>query len=232
MTGALALMRLHMEALYTHDSHGRMLVVNDSGGAPAPRVFLGRTADGDVWRFRHDVPADVVSSLEEVCKAVGRAARRLGPLDNAAAFEEVLARSAPIERVWSGPAFHFPPRLEPVADTIAITSENRAMLKRHCAAWLDDVTTCQPFLAAVSDGEVVSVCASVRTTPEADEAGVETHPSYRRRGHAARAVAAWAAAVRAAGRTPLYSTSWQNTASQAVALRLGLVQFGSDLHIT
>jgi hypothetical protein len=230
--GHRELMRLHLEALYTHDAHGRMVAVNVPGGGPAPRVFLGRTADGNVWRVRHDLPADVARSLGALCMDVIADAGRLGPLDCVAAFEEVLARSAPIERVWTGPAFHFPARLEPTANTVAITSENRVMLEPHFGAWLDDVPTCQPFLGAVSDGQVVSVCASVRTTRAADEAGVETHPSYRRRGHAARAVAAWAAAVRAAGRIPLYSTSWGNTASQAVAARLALVQFGSDLHIT
>ena len=37
--------------------------------------------------------------------------------------------------------------------------------------------------------------------------------------------------VRAMGRLPLYSTSWGNTASQAVARRLGAVQYAVDLSI-
>jgi hypothetical protein len=31
---------------------------------------------------------------------------------------------------------------------------------------------------------------------------------------------------------PLYSTSWQNQASLALARKLGLIQYGADLHIT
>ena len=45
-------------------------------------------------------------------------------------------------------------------------------------------------------------------------------------------VAGWARAVREAGVEPLYSTSWQNAASRAVARKLALVPFGSDVHIT
>ena len=61
--------------------------------------------------------------------------------------------------------------------------------------------------------------------------GVETADGWRGRGLAGEAVSEWAREVRADGRIPLYSTSWSNDASRAVAEKLGLVHFGSDLHI-
>ena len=45
------------------------------------------------------------------------------------------------------------------------------------------------------------------------------------------AVLGWAAHVQARGALPIYSTSWSNTASQAVARSLGLVQFAADFHV-
>ena len=81
-------------------------------------------------------------------------------------------------------------------------------------------------------GTPVSACFSSRTSAGASEAGVETLPEFRRRGYASAVTAAWARHVRAAGRVPLYSTSWDNLASQHVARRLGLLLYGADLHIT
>jgi predicted GNAT family acetyltransferase len=87
-------------------------------------------------------------------------------------------------------------------------------------------------MAALAHGEVVSVCHSARLSSRAAEAGVETLAPFRGHGHASRAVAAWAIAIREMGRVPLYSTSWDNAASQGVARRLALRLYGVDFSIT
>jgi len=72
-----------------------------------------------------------------------------------------------------------------------------------------------------------------RTDPRAaHEAGVETLPEFRGNGFAKEVTAGWARAVDALGAIPMYSTSWQNTASQAVAKKLGLICYGAEFHIT
>ena len=99
-------------------------------------------------------------------------------------------------------------------------------------AWAPDIQTSAPLVALVFDGQAVAICGSVRITPRAHEAGVETAAPFRGRGYARAVVAAWSAAVRALDVEPLYSTTWQNTASRALARSLGLVSIGRDLHIT
>jgi predicted GNAT family acetyltransferase len=98
-------------------------------------------------------------------------------------------------------------------------------------AWVREALESErPHVVARNEaGEVVSVCHSPRSTPRAAEAGVETASEYRGRGRAGAVTLGWAAAIRADGRIPLYSTQWTNTASRAVARRLGLVPYGEDV---
>jgi len=81
----------------------------------------------------------------------------------------------------------------------------------------DELPGRAPMLALVEDGYVVSVCFCARRSAEAAEAGLETAEHFRGRGLGPRVTAAWALAIRASGRLPLYSTSWSNEPSLAVA---------------
>lgn len=226
------LMRMHVEALFTHDADGHVERVNEPDGAPAPRFFLGRTPDGDVWRFRRDVDYDLRKNLEAAIQRDVFAERTLDSPPDPSPYEEILARVGTIQRTWMGPAFCFPEELPTTAGTILVTEENAQCLRPFLEAWLPDARLCQPMFALIVDSSAVAICASVRRTTDAHEAGVDTAPSHRGRGYAAQVVSAWAHAVRDMGRVPLYSTSWKNDASRAVARKLGLIQFGDDLHVT
>ena len=232
MIGDAALMRLHVEALFTHDARGDLLLVNDVGGGPAPRFFLGRTVDGAVQRYRSDVSDELRRALAAASVIDARGADGFDTPLSALPYEAILARDAVVARTWIGPAFCFPPDLPSSDNTVLVTEANAHLLPPHLADWTPDVQLHPPMFARIVNGHAAAVCCSVRITDEADEAGVETAPPYRGRGYAAQVVAAWARAVRDMGRAPLYSTSWQNEASRAVARKLGLIQFGSDLHIT
>jgi GNAT acetyltransferase-like protein len=226
------LMGTHVEALFTHDAAGDLVRVNEPDGAPAPRFFLGRTMDGAVRRFRYDVGHDLRRELEAASEHDVLPGYVLDSPPRPSRCEDILARSAPVERTWAGPAFCFPPELPTTIGTVLVTEENAQLLHPLLEPWIPDVRTGQPMFALLVDGQSVAVCCSVRRTSMAHEAGVETARCYRGRGYAARVVSAWARAVRDMGRVPLYSTSWQNASSRAVARKLALICFGNDLHIT
>jgi GNAT superfamily N-acetyltransferase len=226
------LMRLHIEALFTHDAEGNLDRINEPNGAPAPRLFVGRTVDGVVRRFRHDVALDTRRALDTALHEAHLERHGLDSRMDPAPYEAILGQVAPVKGAAEGPAFLFPDDIPASTDTVRIGHDNAQLLRAYLESWLPDVDRGVPMFAVVIDGHAVAVCASVRQTAEADEAGVDTAPSFRGRGFAGRVVAAWARTIRSDGRIPLYSTSWTNEASRAVARKLGLAHFGSDFHIT
>lgn len=227
-----ALLRAHVEALFTRDATGRLIRVNAPGGGPAPRFFLGRTRQGSEWWYRHDVPEEVVRGLDAASAMLPDDAELGESAALAAPFRTLLEHTAPIQDICSGLAFRFSDRLDVSPSILPITAGNADVLRPHLEAWCEDVARGQTLYGMLVGGVAVSVCASVRHTLIANEAGVETAAAFRGHGYAVPAVFAWAAAVRKAGRVPLYSTSWSNHASLALARKLGLIQFANDLHIT
>jgi hypothetical protein len=98
-----------------------------------------------------------------------------------------------------------------------------------CPGWTtEELPERSPIAGIVIDGHVVSVCFCARGSQVAAEAGVETAADYRGRGLGASVTAAWARMIRESGRVPLYSTSWKNVPSLALARSLGLSECGVD----
>jgi RimJ/RimL family protein N-acetyltransferase len=226
------LMQLHVGALYRVDSRDRLLAVNEPSDPPPSRLFFGRTRTGHLWRFRHDLDAPIVDELEALLRAEPVTADLSQPPRCLSELQVVLARHAPLSGTWSGPAWRFPDELPAFADDVVSITPERADLVRSIFPILaDDLPWRQPCLAIVEDGQLASLCYSSRNTPAAAEAGVDTIEAFRGRGYGPAVAAAWARAVRHEGRVPLYSTSWDNLASRAVARKLNLVLYGADLSI-
>lgn len=230
----IELMKIQVEALFTQDENGRLQRINEPTGdvEPAPRFFFGYTNKGSICKFRHDLPGNVVAQLKEVAAAEPILVNPEKIPKTHRQFEDILQSHAPIERVWVGLAYRFPEHIAPPTNVIQLSSENAGLLRGDFAEMVSELNSWQPYLAIIEDARAVSICRSVRISSRAHEAGVNTLPSYRRRGHATSVVAAWAFAIRALNLIPLYSTSWDNVASQGVARRLGLVQYGVDYHVT
>jgi RimJ/RimL family protein N-acetyltransferase len=111
-----------------------------------------------------------------------------------------------------------------------ISEANQALLEPWFMDWLP-VDPEQIYAAVVEEQAAVTICFCSRLTDRAAEAGIETAAPFRRRGYAAAAAAGWAAEVRRRGRVALYSTSWDNLASQGVARKLGMRLYGEDWSI-
>ncbi len=228
------LMNIHVRALFTHNTESRFLLVNEPGGpaVPAPRMFLGRTRAGNVWRFRADLPESIIEELGALCADEPVGTEFDKPPRHIETYVQRLQKHAPVQRMEMGPAYHFPKDVMPPSrHLLAVTEKNAEMLQGGFEELVAELSTWQPFVALIEENRAVSVCRSVRITPEAHEAGVETLPDFRGKGYAKDVVAEWAHLVRVAGAMPLYSTAWENAASQAVARKLNLRCYGADFHV-
>lgn len=229
-----ALAQRRVDALFTRDRQGDLLTLNElepvPPPTPAPRIYLGVTAGGIVRGYRHDVPAALRVDVEHLCEDIAPPAHSRGQL--LPFLRAVLAAHKPVGdwELSTGPAFVFPGVMCLSAEVVAIEPAQEDVLAEHfpfTATWLRERWPCY---AVIADDRAVSICYSARRTNAVAEAGVDTAETFRGRGYAALVTAAWAYAIRAAGITPVYSTSDENVASRAVARKLGLRLFGWDVH--
>jgi hypothetical protein len=230
---ALATLDIQIAALFIHDANGRIQRSNEPlPNSPAPRFFFARTLDGNRWRFRDDLPLAVVEHLQALAASEPVMTDIRRPMKNLERIRAVLTTHAPILGESHGPAYRFPDDIPHPSNVVMIDQTNLALLQEmepDLDRFERNLAVMGPCAVVVEDGTAVSMCFSSRWTAHAAEAGLDTLPPARRRGYAVAVVAAWANAVRESGRMPLYSTSWENLASQAVARRLDLILYAEDL---
>ena len=230
----LELIGIHVRALYTHDADGRILFVNepDNKTIPAARLFLGRTREGNVWRFRADLPDELCEQLNEFCADEPPFSEELKmPPRHLKSYLRLLKLHAPEQNPSNGLAYQFTKSATPSTSAITVTTENSTILQNGFEEFIEELPAWQPFVALVKASRAVSVCRSARVTAEAHEAGVETLPEFRGNGYAEAVTLEWARLVRSLDAVPLYSTSWENIASQAVARKLELNCYGVTFEI-
>lgn len=225
------LMELHAGALFTHDRNMRLRTINEPwpGEAAAPRFFLGRTIEGtSICRFRHDVSEELVRQLEDLRADEPKVKDFRTKPKHLAAYMNLLQGVT----FTTGPCFEIPGEAVPSIQVTKITRGNMEGLLHGGFEWLaSEIDFAQPCVALLHDNRAVSVCRSVRITPRAHEAGLETLDEFRGRGYASVVAAGWAREVRRAGAVPLYSTGSDNLASQRVAGKLGLFYYGVNFTI-
>lgn len=217
-------MNIQAEVLYAHDSLGRITKINEFEGHPAPRLFWGKTNKGNVLRFRSDVPDDIANKIVQIINNSDDTNIVLAKVINE------LEQQTRINSIWMGPAYVFANYFR-ASQAIKVTKDNREYLEPGFKKLLTELKYREPCFMAIENNKAVSVCFSARNTVRAAEAGIETLEEYRGKGYGIAVASAWSAAVQVSGKIALYSTSWDNYASQAVAKRLQLALYGTDVSI-
>lgn len=230
----LQLLEIQINTLFLVDPAGRLQSINEPGTPLAPRFFLGRTSTEKLWRARHDLPVELLEQLNSLCRSVPQRALLASQPEQYQAIRALLVAHAPRVSEYRGPAYWLP-TIRQVPPQVTLLSNTQADCVRDTFPWLVswlDTPANGPVAAVVEQGQAVSVCFCSRLTQRAAEAGVNTLEAFRGKGYASAAVAAWAAAIQHSQRIALYSTSWDNQASQGVAKKLGAVIYAEDWSIT
>jgi hypothetical protein len=180
-----------------------------------------------IWAVRTDVSQGIADELNRLAREeLPLSDLRDTPL-HADRYQSLLGGCA-----RSGPAFTFPQTISQPSDVVLV--EDEQLLDRHFPGWTPGEIPAgrAPVMGVMDHGFPISVCFCARRSNIAAEAGVETASMYRGKGFASRVTAAWALAVRASGRIPLYSMDWSNKASLAVARKLSLEVYIVDWSIS
>jgi hypothetical protein len=212
--------------MFVLDGCGRIGASPEPNVPSALRFALIRGASSCAWAVRADVPETVAVEVERLACEERPLEDLQDPQDAPLHADTYLALLG--GQISSGPAFTFPDRIAHSSDVALV--DKLELLERYFRGWVaDEIPWRAPIVAVMDHGYPVSVCfCATRASENTVEAGLETAAAFRGRGFAPRVTAAWAAAIRASGRIPLYSTAWTNDASRTVARKLGLIQYAVD----
>ena len=209
-------------------------------GRPAriqgPELVIGSTTAG-LTAAVGAVPDDVADVLLQIVASAEPPETLDAPPVLLERCRQVLSAAlGPVEQApGSGPSYlvHDTVAFAPTGPLVRSNDSGTARLRTaNPGNWPDDEWhqliqgQLGPWVMAMHDDEVVSICHTARDSDLAVEAGTWTRPDARGRGYAASATAAWAALVRPTGKYIFYSTSGANISSQRVAARLQLRPIG------
>jgi hypothetical protein len=230
---------LTLTTAFCLDDRHRIIGTREPGGSHGPLFYLVRGPSSCAWAVREDVPGVTAVELDHMARTEPPSADVRSAPKHAAEYVALLRDligptcdvSAKVTES-DGPAYVFPDSLEQPTGTVTVDREEPLM--HHFRGWIPGEIAAgrAPVFAVVEDGHPVSICFCARLSERAAAAGVETASAFRGRGYAPRVVAAWALAMRASLRVPLYNTAWSNRASLGVARKLGLQTYASTWSLT
>lgn len=225
---------LYIRTGFVLNNEDRIISTREPTAKRGPLFTLVRGATSCAWAVRADMPSDLAGELECLARDEPPGVDLHDEPIHAGRYLSLIRshivpghETAAKIRQSSGPAFTFPDALTRPIDVVVV--EDERLLQRNFSGWeLGEIAAGRsPVFAILEGGYPVSACYSARRSHAAAEAGLETAEAFRGRGFGPRVTAAWALAIRATGRVPLYSTEWTNHASLSVARALGLVAYAS-----
>lgn len=217
-------MEMHINVLFKHNEVGEITLINEPPYEIAPRFYIGSTKKGNVKRFLKGLKSEDLNELEKVFDTNDSI-----PLVN---IIQILNKDHHIDSLWIGPAYVFQTVDKISSKAIKITEANKQCLLPNFPYTYEELELKEPCYAVIENDMAISICCSARQSDEAAEASVHTLENFRGKEYGLIVSNAWAADVQSQGRTALYSTSWDNYASQAVSRKLKLVQYGTDIHFS
>ena len=217
---------LCLRTRYVFDEDGRIVSTREPSPGRGPAFILVRGAMGCAWAIHASVEPVIAEEVESLAREEPPISDLRTPPVHSKRYVSLVGGE-----LRSGPAFTFPEEVAQHGDTEIV--DDLRQLEFHFTGWTaDEIPDASPIVAVLEDGHAVSVCFCARRAGFAAEAGLETAPPFRGLGLGPRVAAAWALAMRASGRTPLYSTAWSNAASLAVARKLGLIPYAATWNLS
>jgi len=222
---------LYLNTSFILDDRGRIVSTREPAPSCGPLFTLVRGRTGCAWAVREDLSNQVADEFDRLaameCGFVNLTDAPRNAVKYFSLAVGLVARTPAGAVVDRGVAFTFPRESKRAEDIVVI--EDERLLDFHFRGWVPGEIAAgrSPVVAIVKGGHPVSVCFCARRSDAAAEAGLETAEEFRGRGFGPRVTAAWAMAIRATGRIPLYSTELNNHASLSVARKLGLEAYAS-----
>lgn len=217
---------IHVDTLFITNVRGDLVLINEpweKHKQRAPLIYVSWNESGYAYRFRDDVSADKRQKIEQHLEDVQSfdGAKQLPCADQ---IETLLSTQCS----ESGPTYLAPNTVQPHGEAILVEHDNVEVLRTHFESMIDHIEDFQPCCVVLDGSDAVSICDTVRRSARAVEAGLHTIETHQRKGYAVAVTSAWVKAVKVEGLIPIYSTSWENIASQGVAKKVGLAPFAVE----
>jgi hypothetical protein len=220
--------------LFRTNAAGELISINEPAEAdtePAPAIYICYANGRFLLKHGVGVPEQWIKNLRDI----------LGRVDGPAnvphtVIVAIIRKSAldhvDIAEIEIGPAFYIPQMPVKASDVFEINQWNRDALEPRFGYTYRHLDQLQPCIAKVIGDKAVAICRTVRRSSFGLEGGVDTILEFRTRGFGAETVASWAAKVWSLGFIPCYSTQWENKASLALARKLGMIQYATDILVS